>query len=187
MNNTRKRNGYYITYTKKCNHPSLRGFKNKPNYVCLGCGSECDFCDECDKVFTIDTLKKYGGICGKCHSNVNILSLLLGWGQQEGQTSVEQSLAEQAEQSSAELNPPPLETTPISEMRVDMDEDVKDTDDIGIITNILAEDSEKKLWLVEWKDDEHATWEDYDTLKDSQVFKEYIFKQMRQGDPIMKN
>lgn len=74
--------------------------------------------------------------------------------------------------------------TPISEMRMEVESpeespEEKEADTImeGTIKNILAKDPLKKLWLIEWENDDHATWEKYDTLKDSTIFKEYIEKQ----------
>lgn len=68
---------------------------------------------------------------------------------------------------------------PISEMRLEK-EDANEEKEVseGIVKNILAEDPQKKLWLVEWDGEEHATWEDYSTVKDSVIFKEYIEKRM---------
>jgi hypothetical protein len=72
--------------------------------------------------------------------------------------------------------------TPVSEMRLEDEEEQKSDDEktekTGVIKNILAEDSQKQLWLVEWEDEEHGTWEEYETVKDSEVFKQHIHKNM---------
>jgi hypothetical protein len=51
------------------------------------------------------------------------------------------------------------------------------------VKNILAEDPMKKKWLVEWEGDDFATWESFDTLRNSKVFQEHIEKQMSQSKP----
>jgi len=199
MDHVRKRNGYFITYNKRCKHPSLRAFHNKPNYVCMKCGSECQFCDGCEKVFTISTLKKNGGICGRCDSSGGSGGLPHLIIEPANHFHPQQlplhllfppglfSRGDSSEETHPRLPPPGL-PTPVSELRTNPEEEEEEDDIVmeGVVRRVLAEDSQKKLWLIEWDGDDHASWEDYDTVKNSRVFREYIERQMaiRDGLPV---
>ena len=192
MDHVEKINGYSVTYRTKCKHLELRGFHNKPHYVCLKCGADVEFCDECQKVFTLLTLIKNNGVCGNCSNKPGSQPIQIFAPQviqfptlfsQLLETGLSQFLEEE---NASESDIPDLKLpTPTSEMRFEKeDEKVSDEEIEGDVKNILAEDSQKKLWLVEWEGDDSGTWEEYDTIKDSIVFKEYIYQQMRDREGL---
>ena len=172
-------NGYNIIRTKKCRHFNLRFFKRDFSYTCLNCGSRCQFCESCEKAYTLSTLKKHGGICGKCDNSKPQQPSSIPFTQLQIPMFFQLPLIQQQVQPEIPCRPQPV--TPVSEMRMDTDENLTNSDDESVtstVKNILAEDPYKKLWLVEWDNEEHATWEEYNTIKDSIVFKEYIERQM---------
>jgi len=220
-----------IIHNPKCTHTTLRAFAKKRYFVCLGCGSDCQFCDVCEKVFTLKTLKKYGGICGKCdvlersdglersdaemtdHMESDFLEMMERNGHrlEDCDSKCDQPpLKRLNQQLTIELpmlpflsfggqfpgmNQPPMvpfedfpsHQVPVSEMRIEKDGETKEPVETteGIVKNILAEDPQKKLWLVEWEGEEHATWEDFNTIKDSRIFKEYIERQMVRKESLL--
>jgi hypothetical protein len=184
MNYTRNVNGYSITYNKRCKHSNLQAYHpNHVLYTCRSCEAKCAFCLECNIVYTLNTLKKNNGICGSCNNKqkknrrniilqqVQPLHFILPGALQQ----VEQKVEQKVEQNVVDY--------PVSELRVEDigDEDVnmdEDEDKDYILKNILAEDNKKKLWLVEWVGEEYATWESYETIRDTKGFQEYIEKRM---------
>lgn len=187
MDKVENKNGYIIKRNVRCKHPKLRAFAKKTYYVCMTCGSECQFCIECNKVFTLNTLSKYDGICGNCSNkygdyasplfmlNLPLTSMLSG------------------------LLPPLNRYVPIEEETEekplseyirspsDFSEEIEMTDEKesneyqarGDVKSIVSEDKQKKLWLVEWENYNYATWESFDKIKDSKKFQDYIEHKMK--------
>lgn len=215
---------YSIINNIRCKHKNLRKFKTKLYYVCLGCGNNCQFCPDCKRVFTLNTLNKYQGICGRCNNHrvqdndsdsieyVPTMETDRDINRYQSVFPIESTPKLESNSSDRILPVPfflPLPSmdfppdneygteqaaepytthtlpTPISEMRMEVESQEEqqsntgedDTIMEGTIKTVLAKDPVKKLWLIEWENDEHATWEKYDTLKDSTIFKEYIERQ----------
>lgn len=190
MRKVRKINGYNITSKFTCKHLDLFEFSGNTNYICRYCKSECQFCEGCEKVFSIRLLSKNGGVCRACNREtveafsfvppppplvrstnadpVPSLSFLL--------SSLPMPWEEGGGKRNREGDIPKSKEKPVSEIHAPLENKFDEGD--FTVKRILDEDPVNKVWLTEWTEGE-ASWEPYDNIKDTKIFQEYIESKMK--------
>jgi len=190
--------------SSRCTHPNI-GFSKTKVFDCQKCGNKCKFCNICKSPFTEKTINKYDGFCGYCFKKIDqeeddeedeedenndgdddemdekfIQKIEKELFQQLSPLIVIMSTPSRDMEESSNKSVKKIEKTDRTLVQFSKLHENNDKEQFAkgkyIIKNILAEDKVNNKVLVEWKNDEYATWENYNDIKNTKAFQVYVGK-----------
>lgn len=188
----------------RCKHTGLSSNKRTDFsliFTCDECGNNCKFCGACGEPYTEKTINKYNGLCGQCFSackdedtifeeddlgspqeyglnvpslpnfgNMGQMMIFIGANPRDFDNG---SCSSDDDDRDNKPERKKKKGIPISTLYQPLD-DNKFEKGKFTVKSILAKDDIAKKVLVEWKDDNVATWETFDSLKKNEIFSEYL-------------